>query len=177
MTVVSFPLPVLPLDKDRVWCVYIHSQGDVVLWVGVCHTVDVLNCPDAKNNRAWFAHVHNKPNIMLTVEMIAVTELECNRARFRLIQMYRPIANRDYKPIVQPGRKKTGPVRCVETGQEFRNAADVAAFLGVTPAAISQHLSRPESFPKVQGFTFTREHERDNSEAVKSIQRARGDTE
>jgi hypothetical protein len=46
-------------------------------------------------------------------------------------------------------------IRCEQTGQEFRNAAEAAKLLGINAAQLSQHLRRMPGYKSIKGMTFS----------------------
>lgn len=51
-------------------------------------------------------------------------------------------------------QQRSGGVRCIQTGAEFRNAADCARQMGLFPSALSNHLKHKPGYKTVKGWTF-----------------------
>lgn len=60
-----------------------------------------------------------------------------------------------HRPI-SPMRYKRTPIRCVSTGNTYKNAVAAARALKITNAQISLHLNNPTTYPTAGGYTFER---------------------
>lgn len=72
-----------------------------------------------RKNRAWVDRVLGDTFIYTLIEQIHPTELDARRATFALVEQYKPICNRNYRPVIARGPNKRGPIRCVETNVTF----------------------------------------------------------
>jgi len=152
-----FGMILAPMNvQDVQWAVYSHRNITEILWVGCCKIAEIGHCPDARKNRDWLARVLPDRFAYTLIEEIHPTELAARRAVFSLVEKYKPICNRNYRPATLRQPSKRGPVRCIETGVIYANGAEAARAMGVTPAAIYNHLSAVKGFPHVCNKTFER---------------------
>lgn len=154
--------PILTVDQH--WVIYTHRNTEAVLWVGFCKFADLTTFPDARRNKAWSKLVPFDAAIFTVIEETQISELEANRAAFRLVKKYSPICNLRYRLDGTPNTPNAKPVRlpveCIETGDIFPNSSAVALSLGVTRSMVCSHLKGRRGFETVRGKTF-RHIERD----------------
>lgn len=140
------------------WAVYQIDINDMPFYIGCAPLADLYRFPDAENNSA-FAELDASTTVTVSV-LHTGPEVMMRDVLSHRIADRQPYANLHGQPVAPAaprarGRHK-GPVRCVETGVEYRTAGEAAKAVGVSPQAMSAHLNRRPSALTVGGHTFER---------------------
>jgi hypothetical protein len=132
------------------FAVYQIWTGETLLFVGYTRAAGYMTLPDAMANHWFAAHHADKP---LAVRLTHLGDrFSCNNERMRQVQMHRPECN--LQGVLLSGRNC--PIRCVETGAQYRNASEAAQANGIAPGNMSYHLSGKAGYKTVKGLTFVR---------------------
>lgn len=151
MTHITIP----PFNEN---CVYAHILSGRIVYIGSGTMTRPFT--NTNRNRHWHERIAKAQTDgeKLTIRIISYHSnyYEAREAEMLLIKTLRPELNITHHPIppLAPGQSKL--VTCCETNITYKNASTVAKKLGVTKAAISNHLHNRPGFDKVRSFTFRR---------------------
>lgn len=145
-----------PRDISKQYCVYTHSIWNVdreeIFFVAACAYTEILRSPGARYNEKWGEMMECHHNFILTIVSLHSTMSQAYNHVNTLIDLYKPHCNINGKMV----ERKSGRVRCIETGIIYPNASRAAKANAVSTAAISNHLNGKTGYRTTRGLTFER---------------------
>lgn len=136
-------------ENDQRWAVYkLHEVGTLdVIFVGYSKLTDVLKTPDIRGNPSFD---FNQP-VIIDVVSIHNNMGEASRESSKIaLQHERPRLNQSAAMV------RHSPIVCVETGQQWPNAAEAARQQGIGVGNLSKHLNNQAGHKTVKGLTYKR---------------------
>lgn len=133
------------------WAVYIVIQNNAVIYIGKTPLLDIMKLLDAHNNSEFAKMMEKDDDIFMRLEAILNSETIAYRVREKLVQQYQPVCNLRGHSIREHQR-----VKCVETGEEFENAAAACKKYRLSQPNMSNHLRGIPGHKTLKGYTFTK---------------------
>lgn len=137
------------------YCVYTHAvlveHGEAIIYAGVCRLREVFTAPDARQNSEWQKYVKLDTPVNMSIVHVALSVHDCMNFHRKYTLEHRPHCN-----IYGHRGGYNATIRCIETGQTWRNAQECAAALGITKSSLSNHLNRKPYHKTCKGLTFKR---------------------
>ena len=145
----TVPQHIVTASKS-LWCCYSHSVDGIPIFIGVCRFQEVLQSPDAQRNTAWVKNYGAQP-ITINVLHISVSYSEVYTFRNQITRTTLVYCNRHGREA-----RHFTAIRCIETGQVWKNAADVCREFGFNKGNFSMHLNRRPRYKTMNGKTYER---------------------
>lgn len=146
---------ILPWTANQIatnWAVFTVSDATQVLWIG-CNAMQNLLDFSEFTGLPWWQAVKDQP-LTITINATFATEQDARRYQFEYRRDVNPPGNRQF--IARIENRNYGAVRCVDTGEIFRNAAEAARRIGVHTSTMSNHMTGRPGYEKVKGMTYER---------------------
>lgn len=133
-------------DAMNGWCVYtLHDDQGNLVFIYYGKVASAMSLRDLISNPAF----DQNKQYTFTVQTIYPSQREAMSAQNAYIQTFgTPSLNK----TVLWNRKTQ--VRCIETGQVWRNQLECAKSLGLNQSQLSQHLRRNPGFKSIKGMHF-----------------------
>jgi hypothetical protein len=136
--------------SQNAWAVYTITAQDnssgMPDFAWYCKHANVIAAADAIKNPDWD---HNK-HYLLDVVSLHKHRLEASNALSAWIKAH------GWPPLnLTQHVNRHNPVKCEQTGQTFRNAAEACSMLGINRSQMSQHLRKTPGYKTIKGLTFT----------------------
>jgi hypothetical protein len=141
-------------DIKQQFAIYTHSDAaGTIKYIGVAPLAELFTFSDAECNSLWPDHFSGNER-PITINVIALThdEQEAYKEHARLVMQYTPICNRQGY-YVNPRRQN---IKCVETGEVWRTAAEACKAHGLATSALTNHLNHKPGYKTVKGRTYIR---------------------
>ena len=137
-------------------CSYLHiveygPDDRRAMYVGSCQFRQLLECPDARKNRAWRQYVAPVERVIIKVLALFDSPYEAANHAALVARETKPYCNVHGERDVSSGR-----IRCIDDGLEYRNAAAASKFYGISPGAMSNHLNQRPGYSMIRGLCFER---------------------
>jgi hypothetical protein len=136
-----------PNQTIDAWCLYTlaNEQGEAIL-VWYCKFANVLAIQDALSN----PNFNRNAPVTLRIGDLYNSRIEASNAvgKWMRERQFTPSLNRTIRA------SHYAPVKCMQTGQVFRNASEASRITGVNQSQLSQHLRGNPSNKTVRGLTF-----------------------
>lgn len=145
----EFILPVRPFTQWAVYAVHVPTHADCV-YIGVCKLVQLLECPDARNNSEFQKLMLEQP-ITIRTSHIVETQSEARRHASDAIRLVRPVCN-----LYGRQRAARTAVRCIDDGRTFATLTECAEYYHVPAPSLSNHLNNRMGYRTVRGMKFER---------------------
>lgn len=155
---ILFPCNAEQLDK---WCVYevTNAPGGAgrSLWVGCCKLSGVLLLEEFNRTACYREMVKGNPQTSIVLIGTFINETQARRMQFEYRKARNPQGNAQFAESMRDFKGRgLGPVKCIETGQSWRNSAEAARANGVAASTMSNHLNKRFGYSHVNGLTFVR---------------------
>lgn len=149
-------LPWAPFDVICKWCVWAVYDGTECLWVDACEMRNVMMMPNFTRQAIYRKRVIFSTSARLHILATADSEVDARRLQFEFRRTFKPIGNQYFTPPKDTVPRGSGAVRCVNTGQMFKNASEAARTVGCHATTMSNHLKRRPGYSQIMGLEFKR---------------------
>lgn len=149
-------MPWTPLEISLNWAVYAFYEDSTCLWVDACPLREIMGFPGLSRQSIYQQRILFSTTAKLFVFGTFPDEVSARRYQFEARRVLEPVGNRYIVPPPVVKNRGTGAVRCITTGQVFKNASEAARVVGCHATTMSNHLKRRPGYSQIMGLEFKR---------------------